>query len=103
MQNFLSAASGMAVLIALIRGFVRRQSAEIGNFWVDVTRSTLYVLLPLSTLLAIVLVSQGVVQSFAPYREVALIEPLTIETPVKDDAGQPVVDAAGAPVTSPNR
>ena len=86
-QNFLSAASGMAVLIALIRGFVRRQSAEIGNFWVDFTRSTLYILLPLSLLLAIVLVSQGVVQSFSPYREVELIEPLTIETPVKNDAG----------------
>ena len=98
-QNFLSAASGMAVLVALIRGFARRQTAEIGNFWVDLTRSTLYVLLPLSTLLAIVLVSQGVVQSFSPYKEVALVQPLTIETPVQDDAGQPVMDGAGAPVT----
>jgi potassium-transporting ATPase potassium-binding subunit len=98
-QNFLSAASGMAVLVALIRGFARRQTAEIGNFWVDVTRSTLYVLLPLATLLAIVLVSQGVVQSFAPYKEVSLIEPLTLETPVNDDAGQAVVDAAGAQIT----
>ena len=67
-QNFLSAASGIAVLIALIRGFVRRQIQEIGNFWVDLTRSTLYVLLPLSLLLALVLVSQGVVQSFSAYR-----------------------------------
>ena len=63
-QNFLSAAAGMAVLVALIRGFVRREAQHIGNFWVDFTRSTLYVLLPLSTLLAVVLVSQGVVQSF---------------------------------------
>ena len=65
-QNFVSAASGMAVLVALIRGFARRQAGEIGNFWVDLTRSTLYILLPLSLVLAIVLVSQGVVQSFAP-------------------------------------
>ena len=76
-QNFLSAASGMAVLAALIRGFVRREASQIGNFWVDLTRSTLYVLLPLSLVLAIVLVSQGVVQSFASYRTVDLLEPLT--------------------------
>jgi len=98
-QNFLSAASGMAVLIALIRGFARRQAGEIGNFWVDFTRSTLYILLPLSLVLAIILVSQGVVQSFAPYRTVALIEPITIESPVKNEAGEPVLDAAGKPVT----
>jgi potassium-transporting ATPase potassium-binding subunit len=72
-QNFLSAATGIAVLIALVRGLVRRQVAEIGNFWVDFTRATLYVLLPLSLLLAIVLISQGVVQSFAPYKEVAMV------------------------------
>ncbi len=98
-QNFLSAASGMAVLIALIRGFVRRQASEIGNFWVDLTRSTLYILLPLSLILAIVLVSQGVVQSFSPYRTVALVEPVTIDMPVMDAAGEPVLDAAGQPVT----
>src|SRR5262245_6569967 len=63
-QNFVSAATGIAVLAALIRGFVRRQAAEIGNFWVDLTRSTIYILLPLSLVLAIVLMSQGVVQSF---------------------------------------
>jgi potassium-transporting ATPase potassium-binding subunit len=77
-QNFLSAASGMAVLIALIRGFVRRQSATLGNFWVDLTRSTLYILLPLSMVLALFLVSQGVVQSFSPYRTVALVDPVTL-------------------------
>jgi K+-transporting ATPase ATPase A chain len=98
-QNFLSAASGMAVLIALIRGFARRQVSELGNFWVDFTRSTLYVLLPLSLVLAIILLSQGVVQSFAPYKTVALIEPITIESPVKNEAGEPVLDAAGKPVT----
>jgi K+-transporting ATPase ATPase A chain len=98
-QNFVSAASGMAVLVALIRGFVRRNASTIGNFWVDITRSTLYVLLPLSLLLAIVLISQGVVQTFAPYRSVALIEPTSIATPVTDASGQPVLDAEGHPST----
>jgi K+-transporting ATPase ATPase A chain len=79
-QNFLSAATGMAVLVALIRGFVRRQASEIGNFYVDFTRSTLYILLPLSLLLAIVLVSQGVVQSFSPYETAHLVEPVTTQT-----------------------
>jgi K+-transporting ATPase ATPase A chain len=98
-QNFLSAATGMAVLVALIRGFARRQVGEIGNFWVDFTRSTLYILLPLSLILAIALVSQGVVQSFSPYRTAALIEPMTIQTRVKNEAGEAVLDAAGQPVT----
>ena len=75
-QNFVSAAAGMAVLIALIRGFTRANSATIGNFWVDLTRGVLYILLPLSLVLALVLVSQGVVQTFEPYRRVGLIEPV---------------------------
>ncbi|MFC4314406.1 potassium-transporting ATPase subunit KdpA [Steroidobacter flavus] len=75
-QNFLSAASGMAVLVALIRGFSRRQANQIGNFYVDMTRSTLYVLLPLSILLALALVSQGVVQNFSEYKTVELVEPV---------------------------
>jgi len=78
-QNFLSAATGMAVLVALIRGFARRQVSEIGNFWVDFTRSTLYILLPLSLVLALVLATQGVVQSFQPYRSVTLLEPMSIQ------------------------
>ena len=76
-QNFLSAASGMAVLVALIRGFVRRQTDAVGNFYVDLTRGTLYILLPLSLLLAVVMISQGVVQSFSAYRTVELVEPIT--------------------------
>jgi len=75
-QNFLSAATGMAVLIALARGFARKQASGIGNFWVDVTRSTLYILLPLSLALAGVLVTQGVVQTFAPYKTVQLVQPV---------------------------
>ena len=76
-QNFLSAATGMAVLVALIRGFVRRNCQTIGNFWVDLTRSLVYILLPLSLVLAILLVSQGVVQTFSSYQKVTLVEPTT--------------------------
>ena len=86
-QNFLSAATGMAVLAALIRGFVRQQAAGIGNFWVDLTRSTLYVLLPLSLLLALALAGQGVVQNFRPALEVPLLQPVEVAVPAA--AGQP--------------
>jgi K+-transporting ATPase ATPase A chain len=73
-QNFVSAATGMAILIAVVRGFVGHSAKTIGNFWVDMTRSVLYVLLPLSILLAIVLVSQGVVQTFHSSQEAALVQ-----------------------------
>ncbi|MBI1291104.1 potassium-transporting ATPase subunit KdpA [bacterium] len=72
-QNFLSAATGMAVMAALARGFVRKQCGTIGNFWADMTRSTLYILLPLSIVLSVVLVSQGVVQTFQPYHELTTL------------------------------
>ena len=68
-QNFVSAAAGIAVLFALIRGFIYKKASGIGNFWVDLTRTTLYVLIPLSLVLAVVLVSQGVVQTFGPYQK----------------------------------
>ncbi|RPJ23436.1 MAG: potassium-transporting ATPase subunit A, partial [Planctomycetaceae bacterium] len=74
-QNFVSAASGVAVLAAMIRGFTRREIGTIGNFWVDLVRTTLHVLLPLSILLSVALVSQGVVQTFKPAQEVELIQP----------------------------
>jgi K+-transporting ATPase ATPase A chain len=76
-QNFVSAACGIAVLIALIRGIRARAADAIGNFWADLVKSTLYVLLPLSLVLALVLVSQGVVQNFSPYRSVPLLEHTT--------------------------
>ncbi|MCQ8116559.1 potassium-transporting ATPase subunit KdpA [Methylomonas rosea] len=98
-QNFLSAASGMAVLVALIRGFSRRNTSSIGNFWVDMTRTTLYILLPLSLLLAIALVGQGVVQTFDRYATVKLQEPLTYSTPTVDAVGHAVLDAQGHPIT----
>src|SRR5665647_929698 len=69
-QNFVSAATGIAVLFALISGFVLKQKTTIGNFWADLIKSTLYVLIPISFVISMVLVSQGVVQTFAPYEEV---------------------------------
>jgi K+-transporting ATPase ATPase A chain len=74
-QNFVSAAMGMAVLAAFIRGIARHTVKTIGNFWVDLTRTTLYILLPLSLMLALALVSQGVVQTFAPYKTATLLQP----------------------------
>lgn len=76
-QNFVSAATGMAVLAALIRGLARKQTQGIGNFWVDLVRGTLYILVPLSLIVAVILVSQGVVQTFGPYKTVALLQPVT--------------------------
>ena len=98
-QNFLSAATGIAVLVALIRGFALKQAQHVGNFWVDLTRTTLYVLLPLSLLLAVVLAGQGVVQSFKPYQTAALVNPITVDEPVTDAAGNPVKDEKGNPQT----
>jgi K+-transporting ATPase ATPase A chain len=95
-QNFLSAATGMAVLVALVRGFVRRQTSNLGNFWVDFTRGTLYILLPLSLLLALLLVSQGVVQSFAAYAHVPLLETASTQTvPLGPAASQIAIKQLG--------
>ena len=85
-QNFVSAATGMAVLIALVRGMTRKNANGIGSFWVDLLRSTLYVLLPLSFVLAIVLVSQGVVQTFGPYATAHLLDATS------DADGEAIVD-----------
>lgn len=82
-QNFVSAATGMAVLFALIRAFTHKNQESIGNFWVDLSKSTLYVLLPLSLILALFLVSQGVVQSFRAYISAHLLEPNTISDGTK--------------------
>jgi len=98
-QNFLSAATGIVVAIALIRGFARHTIKTIGNFWVDVTRATLYVLLPISAVLALVLVSQGVIQNFDAYKNATTVEKIAYQTPMVDDTGNPIKDAAGDPVT----
>jgi potassium-transporting ATPase potassium-binding subunit len=98
-QNFLSAASGIVVAVALIRGFARHSVTTIGNVWADLTRSSLYILLPLSVLLALVLVGQGVVQNFSAYKDVTTIEKLTYEQPKTDADGNPLKDAKGNPIT----
>ena len=102
-QNFVSAAAGMATLVALIRGFARRSAQTIGNFWVDLTRTTLYILLPLSFVLALILVSQGVVQTFKPYATVAVVQPTQYDEPVTDKDGKPVLDDKGQPKTKKSK
>ncbi|HVW69370.1 MAG TPA: potassium-transporting ATPase subunit KdpA [Steroidobacteraceae bacterium] len=97
-QNFLSAATGIVVVVALIRGFARHSAQSIGNFWTDVTRATLYILLPLSSLVAVVLVSQGVVQNFSAYKDVPTVETLAYQAPKTDAAGNALKDAAGNPI-----
>lgn len=89
-QNFLSAATGMALLIALIRGISGYERKNLGNFWVDVTRGTLYILLPLSFILSIILVSQGVIQNFKPNEKIKLLEPMVYQTSLNniDNPGQ---------------
>ncbi len=95
-QNFVSAATGMAILFALIRGFILRQKKTIGSFWVDLTKTTLYVLLPLSFILAILLVSQGVVQTFGPYKEIAMLESGVAQTiPLGPAASQIAIKQLG--------
>ncbi len=95
-HNFASAATGIALAIAFIRGIARRQMQTIGNFWVDMVRSCLWVLLPVCVVGALVLVSQGVVQNLKPYDTVKLVEPQQVQHVNAD--GKPAVDAAGKPV-----
>jgi len=95
-HNFVSAAVGISLAIAFIRGIARREKGSIGNFWVDMTRSILWVLLPWSVVGALVLVSQGVVQNLRPYDTVKLVEPQQVQRVGSD--GKPVVDAGGKPV-----
>src|SRR6202163_4897427 len=98
-QNFASAASGMAVLVALVRGFARKEASGVGNFWTDLVRTTVYILLPLSILFAVVLVSQGVPQTFDKYATATLVRPVTYDNPKNGPDGQPLKDEKGNPVT----
>jgi K+-transporting ATPase ATPase A chain len=100
-QNFFSAATGIAVAFALARGFAARSTdgrGAVGNFWVDLTRVTLWLLLPLSFVLALFFSAQGVIQNFDAYKTVSTVEVTAYQNPKLDAAGQPVRDAAGNPV-----
>jgi len=97
-QNFFSAATGITVIFALVRGFASRSGKSIGNFWVDLVRSTLYILLPLSLALSVVFMGEGMIQNFSAYKEVTLLDHVAYETPKVTADGQPVIDTAGKPV-----
>jgi len=97
-QNFLSAATGIVVVIALIRGFARHSAQSIGNAWVDLTRVTLWILLPISFVFALFLVQQGVVQNFDASKDVQTIEVVKYQTPKLGADGQPTKDDKGEPV-----
>ena len=94
-QNFVSAAMGMAVLVAMIRGFIRKDTDKIGNYWVDLTRSTLYILIPFSIVVALILVSQGVVQTFHPYVTAQTLEGGTQTIAVGPAASQIAIKQLG--------
>jgi len=100
-QNFVSAATGIAVAIALIRGFARHSAKTIGNFWVDLTRATLYVLAPIALLIAVVMISQGVIQNFDAYKDATTVAQTDYTVPKLDADGSPLKDAAGNAVTEP--
>ena len=97
-QNFFSAATGIAVAFALVRGFAARSTGVIGNFWVDLTRITVWLLVPLSLVLAVVLVGQGVIQNFDAYKDVTTLEVNNYQQPKNGADGQPLKDAKGNPV-----
>ncbi len=98
LHNFTSAATGIAIAAALVRGIARSSAKIIGNFWVDVTRITYYLLIPICLVLALTLVSQGVIQNFRPYTVAKTLEPYTAQVPKTDASGQAVNGANGQPV-----
>jgi len=98
-QNFLAGAAGLATGIAFIRGLARQQTPLLGNFWVDVTRAILWVLLPLALVTAPLLVWQGVPMNFSPYAPAAVLQPTAYDEPVTDPDGRPVLDEKGQPKT----
>jgi len=97
-HNFVSAATGIAIAAALVRGIARHSAQTIGNFWVDLVRVTYYLLIPICVIFAVFLVSQGMIQNFKPYTKVALVEPMKVSVAKVDKDGKAVVDAKGNPV-----
>ncbi|HSB07256.1 MAG TPA: potassium-transporting ATPase subunit KdpA [Thermodesulfobacteriota bacterium] len=97
-HNFVSAATGIAIAAALVRGIVRNTAKTIGNFWVDLIRINLYLLLPICLVYALFLISQGMIQNFKPYEKARLIEPATVQVVKKDATGLEIRDAQGNPV-----
>jgi potassium-transporting ATPase potassium-binding subunit len=97
-HNFVSAATGIAIAAALVRGIARHSAQTLGNFWVDLVRITYYLLIPVCIVFAVFLVSQGMIQNFKPYTKATLVEPMNVSVPKMDKDGKPVVDAAGKPV-----
>ena len=102
-HNFVSAAAGIAIAAALVRGIARHTSKTIGHFWVDLIRVNLYLLLPLCCVYAVFLVSQGMIQNFKPYEKAMLIEPVTIQVSQKDATGQEIKDKEGNAVMEQRR
>ena len=98
LHNFASAAVGIAIAAVLVRGLARHSVSTLGNFWVDLTRTTYYLLLPMSLVFAVFLVSQGVVQNFRPYVKATLLEPMKIQVEKKNDRGETVRGPDGKPV-----
>ncbi len=102
-QNFFSAATAVAVVFALFRGFAARSSGVIGNFWVDVTRITAWLLVPLSLVFAVFLVEQGVIQNFDAYKDVSTLEVTMYQNPKNGSDGQPLKDAKGNAITEESK
>jgi len=96
-HNFVSSAAGIAIAAALVRGIARDKAATLGNFWTDLTRSCLYLLLPICLVFAVFLVSQGMIQNFSGYRTARVLDPYTVQVTTKDAGGQEVKDAQGNP------
>jgi K+-transporting ATPase ATPase A chain len=97
-HNFVSAATGVAIAAALVRGIARHSGKTIGNFWVDLVRVTYYLLLPICLVFAVFLVSQGMIQNFKPYTKATLVEPMKVSVAKVDKDGKPVLDVSGKPV-----
>jgi potassium-transporting ATPase potassium-binding subunit len=100
-HNFVSAATGIAIAAALVRGIARHSAKTLGNFWVDLVRTTYYLLLPICLVYAVILVTQGVIQNFKPYTKARLTEPFTAQVPKLDDKGQPLTTNVAVMVQAP--